>query len=146
MVIEDGKNRFFKVGKEHNTGMNDNTICIMAQAFYGNRTLTYVNRDTFDMLMLGFPDKIFLKNEKIDRTIIPVPGSDTVVFVYNKYQEDKEREYLEKRGYKRAPLTEIPELGIKLYSRVLVCRISPEGEPESLEDGDFPKFIKYLSE
>ncbi len=135
---------------------NNNTIIIMAQAFYGNRTVTEITPESFDAFMLGHLDmelsELMRTKEKIDRTIIPVPGTENVVFVYNKYQEEKYLEYLQdfvqnihKDHNRFNPTVVIPERGIVLYSRCIACRINEAGELTSLERDDCPAVVKYLT-
>lgn len=128
----------------------NNTIKVIAQAFYGNRTETDIKKENLDMFILGYVDNSISTDEKIDRTIINVPNTDNIVIVYNKYQEEKElnrkNKLLEKNNYELKPLVIIPENNTKLYSRSIVCRMNKNGELESLQNGDNNKFIKYLAE
>ena len=68
-----------------------NRITVMAQAFYGNRTITETTLESMDALVLGYLDRKLCNKERIDRTIVPIPGSDKVVLVYNKNQEEEYR-------------------------------------------------------
>ena len=128
----------------------NNTIRVMAQAFYGNRTETDIKKENLDMFILGYVDNSISTDKKIDRTIINVLNTDNIVIIYNKYQEEEElnrkRELLEKNNYELKPLVIIPEYNIKLYSRSIVCRMNENGELESLQNGDYEKFVKYLAE
>ena len=125
-------------------------ITVMAQAFYGNRVITEIRPDEIDSLVLGLVDAKFMKDEKIDRTVIPVPGTDHVVLVYNRYREEKEKERWEKlfreRGRAWKPFARIPELGIELYSRCIACRMDENGMPQSLQKEDYEVLMKYLAE
>ena len=125
------------------------SIIIVAQAFYGNRTVTEISEDNMDRFILGYLSNELPITEKIDRSIIHVPGSDNIVFVYNKYEEEKSREdrdrFLEEDNWEMKPLAVIPEMDIKLYSRCIACRLNEDGAFESLEDGDFIKFMHYLT-
>ena len=126
---------------------------VIIQAFYGNRVFTRIDRADIDMYIMGCLDREFFlpsEREKIDRTIVRIPGTENLVMVYNNNQEqeainDKE-ELFAKEGYVSKPLAEIPELGLKLYSRCIVCRMDENGELQSLEEGDGEKFMKYLAE
>ena len=124
-------------------------ILIVAQAFYGNRTVTEICEDEMDRFILGYLSNELTITEKIDRSIIHVPGSDNIVFVYNKYEEEKSREdrdrFLEEDNWEMKPLAVIPEMDIKLYSRCIACRLNEDGKFESLEDEDFIKFMHYLT-
>ena len=117
-----------------------NTINIMAQAFYGNRTETSINVKDMDRFILGYLDNSIPITEKIDRTIVNVPNADNIVIVYNKYQEEDEHS----RGVN--PLVIIPEEDIKIYSRCIVCKTNESGEFVNLNTDDYDKFMKYLAE
>lgn len=132
--------------------MNDNTkkeLLIVAQGFYGNRTATEINYEDIDKFILGHIDGEIGATEQVDRTIVNIPNTDNLVIVYNKYQENNElrrkEELFSKEGYEFKPLVVIPEIDLKLYSRCIVCRIN-NGDLEGLQNGDFDKFINYLSE
>lgn len=125
-------------------------IFVMVQAIYGNRTCMRVRPENMDKLILGYLDYSLPVSGKIDRTIIPVPGAENLIIIYNRYQEEKrlqERDRLLAEGnVVFRPLAVIHELGLCLYSRCLVCRINEEGGFESLEEEDLKEFLHYLSE
>lgn len=130
--------------------MTNSLISIIAQAFYGNRTGTEIKKENVDRFILGVLDDSIPIVETIDRTVIPIPNLENLVIVYNKHQEgeklkDKEK-YLKEDGYELKPLAFIPEEKLEIYSRCIVCRVNEEGELESLEEGDYEKFVKYLAE
>ena len=64
---------------------------IVAQAFYGNRTITYITEEEMDRFILGYLNASLplMEDEKLDRTMIPIPGTDNLFLVYNKYQEEE---------------------------------------------------------
>ena len=131
--------------------MKNDYIFIMVQGFYGNRTGTEIKKEDFDYFMLGYVDKPSypIDTSNFDRTVIRLPKNENIVFVYNKFKETEileEREYYSRKGRHLAkPVVEIPELGIKLYSRVIVCRMDSDGELKSLEPEDHKVFLKYLA-
>ncbi len=138
---------------------NENKIPVLIQAFYGNRTVTFINPDHFDGIMLGYLNhELFEKsrahhNEKIDRTIVRLPGTENLVLVYNKYQEEEAlnslQEFIQelRRTESRYnPTAVIPELGLVLYSRCIVCRMNENGELSGIEAGDTEKAVKYLAQ
>ena len=101
--------------------MKNELICIISQAFYGNRTGTEIRRENIDRFILGYQTDDFDVTEAIDRTVIHLPGSNNLVLVYNKYQEEerlkvKERA-LREDNYIVKPLASIPELNLDIYSR-----------------------------
>lgn len=130
--------------------MNNNLISIIAQAFYGNRTGTEIKKENVDRFILGILDNSIPISETVDRTIIPIPNLENLVIVYNKHQEAQKLkdkvEYFKEDGYELKPLAFIPEENLEIYSRCIVCRMNDDGELESLEEGDYEKFIKYLAE
>ena len=124
-------------------------ILITAQAFYGNRTITRIKEEDMDPFILGYLDaSLFSDREKIDRTLIPIPGTDNLVLIYNKYQEEeiarRKEELRKEKGINMQPLAVIPELDLVLYSRCIVCRMNEKGEFEDLQEEDFSKFMHYL--
>lgn len=124
-------------------------IRVIIQAFYGNRTATETREEDVERLILGYTCSDLPVKEPIDRTLIPIPGYDNLVLVYNRFQEEKQREYarelFERDGYAAKPLAFIPEEGIEIYSRCLVCRVN-DGKLESLQAEDFQSgFMKYLA-
>ena len=131
-------------------------MAILIQHFYGNRTVTFIDPDKFDAIMLGDLDAKKIEEthdrKKIDRTIIRIPDTENLVLVYNKYQEEehlKELQHFIQEVYKRKdrfnPSAVIPEKGIVLYSRCIACRINEDGALVSLEEEDCPKVVKYLT-
>ena len=87
--------------------------------------------------------------EPVDRTIIRLTGSDNLVLIYNKYQEEerlkvKERA-LREDNYVIKPLASIPELDLEIYSRSIVCRMNAVGGFESLGEGDSEIWGRYLA-
>lgn len=119
--------------------MKNNSIRIISQAFYGNRTATEVSKENIDRFILGVLEEGISIEKPIDRTIVKIPNTENLVIVYNKFEE-------ENRSDKSKPLAIIPEENLEVYSRCIVCRISDDGELESLERGDYEKFVKYLAE
>lgn len=130
------------------TDNRNGLISIITQAFYGNRTGTEINKNEVDRFILGHLDD-FPFDDPIDRSIIHLPGSDKLVLVYNKFAERDElkrkEELWKTEGYTLKPLAQIPELGLEIYSRCIVCRLSPNGEFESLGKGDFDIWDRYLA-
>lgn len=129
--------------------MKNELICIISQAFYGNRTGTEIRRENIDRFILGYQTDDFDVTEAIDRTVIHLPGSNNLVLVYNKYQEEerlkvKERA-LREDNYVIKPLAAIPELNLEIYSRCIVCRMNADGVFESLAEGDFEIWDRYLA-
>jgi hypothetical protein len=129
--------------------MSNNLISIVTQAFYGNRTGTEIKAENVDRFILGSLDD-FPIDYPIDRTVVKLPNMDNIVLIYNKYKEEERRELkervLKEENYVLKPLAVIPEENIEIYSRCIVCRMSENGELESLREGDYEKFVKYLAE
>ena len=125
-------------------------ISIISQAFYGNRTGTEIHRENIDRFILGYQSDDLTVTEPIDRTIVHLPGSDKLVLIYNKYQEEESLEHkvraLQKDNYVIKPLATIPEMGVEIYSRCIVCRMNADGEFESLSEDDFEIWDRYLAQ
>ena len=129
--------------------MKNELICIISQAFYGNRTGTEIRRENIDRFILGYQTDDVDVTEAIDRTVIHLPGSDNLVLVYNKYQEEerlkvKERA-LREDNYVIKPLAAIPELNLEIYSRCIVCRMNADGVFESVCESDYEIWGRYLA-
>ena len=123
---------------------------VMFQALYGNRVVFRIPEEDVDMYIQGCMSRKDFNPERnrIDRTIVPLPGTENLVLIYNKYQEEKKLRRVEKwrkeEGYEAKPYAVIPELDLKIYSRPAVCRISPDGKLESLQPEDMEAACKYL--
>ena len=123
---------------------------VMFQALYGNRVVFRIPEEDVDMYIQGCMSREDFNPErnKIDRTIVPLPGTENLVLIYNKYQEERKLRNVEKwqrkEGYEAKPYAVIPELDLKIYSRPAVCRISPDGKLESLQPEDMEAACKYL--
>lgn len=124
-------------------------IGIIAQAFYGNRTYTEIRPEEVDAFIHGLLGGPHTPIDTSKRTIVRIPGTENLVMIYDADQEEKTVRWAEdlqgKEGHTMKPLAEIPELGLKLYSRCIVCRMNNDGELESLEGEDSNKFMKYLA-
>ncbi|MGN0794276.1 MAG: hypothetical protein ACI4MG_07395 [Aristaeellaceae bacterium] len=132
-------------GSQH----RDPTIFIITQAYYGNRTGTEISPEAVDGFILGHQDDLPDEQARADRAVVRLPGSDKLVLIYNKAAEedrlaDKERCFKED-GYVMKPLATIPEMGLELYSRCIVCRMNEEGGFESVECGDDEIWTRYLA-
>lgn len=142
-----------------NTELNKKDIIfVVAQQFYGNRTGTQIHRDEVDLFLRGilspelFPGEV----DTVDRKVVKVPGTENVVIVYDQQQEDEyinvdypesARRYKEATG-KDLPMKvscEIPEIGFKIYTRCIACRVDEEGVLQSLEHEDGLAVMKYLA-
>ena len=125
-------------------------ITIMTQAFYGNRTITQIKKDGVDGFVLGNVDGDVMTWQKVDRTIVRVPGTDNLVIIYNGIKEvealQRKEKALKEKGYEMKPLAVIPEENLEIYSRCIVCRMNEIGELESLQNDDYDKFMHYLAE
>ena len=124
-------------------------LTIISQAFYGNRTMTEIRTDEMDRFILGYLDSSLEISEPVDRTIVHIPGSDHLVLVYNRYQEEErleERErLLKEENYEMKPLAVIPESGLTLFSRCIALRMNEDGSFASLQDEDSRILVKYLA-
>ena len=50
-------------------------LIILAQAFYGNRTMTEIRPEDMDRFILGYLDRsVGYISEPIDRTVVRIPG------------------------------------------------------------------------
>ena len=132
----------------NNNANNIKSIRVIAQSFYGNRTGVELHLDEIDSFICGYLSSEIQCNEKIDRTIIRVPNTEIVVFIYNKYEEekfvDRAKKYDESDGG-LVPTLEIPEMGIILYSRVIACCMNAEGKLSDIGGEESKEIWKYLA-
>lgn len=129
---------------------NKETIQIIAQAFYGNRTETEIRKNEVDRFILGYMDDSTTDGEKVGRAVVRIPNTENLVIVYNKHEEEARRadkqSYWKSAGYELKPLAVIPQIGLELYSRCIVCRMNEEGKLEGLQDEDYDLVMEYLAE
>ena len=121
-------------------------IHVVAQQFYGNRTMTELYPDEIDWFILGWIGKDGIEQgkrlgdeENIAREVIEIPNTDYVL-VYNPVMEDIDKDCNNK------PVAIIPELGLEIYSRCLICGKDKNGNFASLTSSDYEKVKKYLAE
>lgn len=147
-IIETESKTDYNIKNESMSINRNGYISIISQAFYGNRTGTEIKKENIDRFILGYLDD-FPISQPIDRTIIKLPNSDNLVLIYNKYKEDnrlkQKIQAFEEDNYIIKPLAVIPELDLEIYSRCIVCRMNDDGEFESIEDGDYDIWNKYLA-
>ena len=144
-----------------NPTKND-SICIIAQYFYGNRTGTEIRRDWIDHFLRGHISRALYGSEDVKdvvRKVVHVPHAEDIVIVYDQTQEDRYvneefpkiyaqdgAKYLERWGeeLKMYVSCEIPEIGFKIHTRCFACRIDENGVFQSLEDDDYKQFIHFF--
>lgn len=128
--------------------MKNEYIVVVMQAFYGNRTCTELSEDTIDCMLQGMTDNAFRLDYEVDRTVIAIPDSKCVL-VYNKHQEaaalKRNEEWKQTEDYIAKPLASIPEMGVEIYSRCFLCRMSDDGMFESIQNEDAGLISKYLA-
>ena len=140
----------------------ENTIFIISQFFYGNRTGTEITLDWVDHFLRGQLSHELFGPEDIQdvvRKIVRVPGHENIVIVYDQTQEDRyvneefpryyaedDADYLARWGeeLKMHVSCEIPEIGFKIHTRCFACRMNEYGVLQSLEENDYKQFIHYF--
>lgn len=116
-------------------------IRVVMQAFYGNKNICCIPDDAIDRYIIGLLDKNFahlIKEDEKDRTIIRIPNTKNLVLIYNKCMENKHKNSKETAN--------IPEIGLVLHSRCIVCRIDDNGNLMDIEPEDCKKIDKYLAD
>ena len=144
------------------TNTTNNSIFIISQFFYGNRTGTEVERDWVDHFLRGHISREHyspIDVQNVVRKTVRVPGSENIVIVYDQTQEDRYvnvefpeiyaedgAEYLARWGeeLKMHVSCEIPEIGFKIHTRCFACRMDKNGVLQSLEGDDYRQFIHYF--
>ena len=132
--------------------MRNNLIRVMTQEFYGNRVETKIEKDLIDWFILGWVGEEGAKNGKrlgddefLAREEINIPNTDYVM-IYNPKMEEFRIDDIKSGLEKDYILGYIPEKGINIYSKCLICRRGKDGELESLVGDDFEKVKAYLAE
>ena len=146
---------------ENKMNISNDSIKIIAQGFYGNRTATEIKRKDINFFLKGILSPEIFPNEdkKVDRKMVRVPNTDNIVIVYDQNEENEcineafpkayERnavKYKERTGkdFTMYVTCKIPEINFKIHTRCFACRIGEDGELYSLENGDSAKFIEYF--
>lgn len=159
---EERKQRLEEMNKNTEKEKPD-SIFIVAQHFYGNRTGTEIRKENINFFLKGIlsPELFPGEDKTVDRKIVKIPGTDNLVIVYDQNQEDEYvnvefseqyaelgKEYKEHTGREMTMhiSCEIPEIGFKIHTRCFACRIDENGELQSLEDGDGEKYIRYFTD
>lgn len=140
----------------------NNTISIISQYFYGNRTGTEIRLDSIDYFLRGILSREHYDPSEIQdvvRKVVRVPGAEHIAIVYDQAQEDRYvneefpeiyalegAKYLERWGeeLKMHVSCEIPSIGFKIHTRCFACRMDEAGNLHSLEDNDYKQFIHYF--
>ena len=114
------------------------TVTVLAQGYYGNRTLVTVKKDRVDreIFGIGYSDSdkscIYLSNE--------------VAIVYSRSGEETcLKRMAENRKFERKPLCTIPEKNIKLYNTCFLCRVDENGGYTDLKKEDFDLVKEYFA-
>lgn len=146
---------------ESESQKQNDRIHIISQYFYGNRTGTEISRNLISHFLRGCLDESCGMEAVQDAAIqmIQVPHADNIVIVYDQTQEERyvhvefpeiyareSADYLKDWGaeMKMHVSCEIPEIGVKIHTRCFACRIDENGILQSLENGDYRKFIHYF--
>ena len=143
------------------TKKND-SIFIIAQFFYGNRTGTEITLDWVDNFLRGqISREIYGPKDVQDvvRKTVRVPGPKNIVIVYDQTQEDRYvneefpryyaedgADYFARWGeeLKMHVSCEIPGIGFKIHTRCFACRMDEAGNLQGLEENDYTQFIHYF--
>lgn len=159
---EEERRRWLEEMRKNSIENDTDSICVITQYFYGNRTGARIKRENINFFLKGIlsPELFPGEDKTVDRQTVRVPGTDNIVIVYDKNQEDEYinvefpeqyAEYAEEykadtgKEMKMQVACEIPEIGLTVHTRCFACRIDENGELQSLEDGDAEKFIDYFT-
>lgn len=144
------------------TNKTKNSIFVISQHFYGNRTGTSVDRDRVGYFLRGHLSNEIYDHEDVQDVVcktVSVPGTENIVIVYDQTQEDRYVNvefpeiyaeegayYLERWGeeLKMHVSCEIPEIGFKIHTRCFACRMDEAGVLQSLEQDDYKAFVHYF--
>lgn len=141
---------------------NGDSISVIAQFFCGNRTETQIKRDWIDHFLRGQLSRELYGPEDIQNVVrkaVRIPGSDSIVIVYDGTQEDRYvqevlpgilardgADYLKhwREDMKQYVSCEIPEIGFRIHTRCIACRMDENGVLQSLKEEDHAKVIRYF--
>lgn len=139
---EERQKNLAEMRKKEDANKSD-SISVIAQHFYGNRTATEIKRENVDFFLKGIlsPELFPKEDETVDRKFIVVPQTKNIVIVYDQNQEND----CIANGETNYVSCEIPEIGFKIHSRCFACRIDDNGELQSLKKGDAKYFINYFT-
>lgn len=87
---------------------------------------------------------------EIDRTFIPVPGTENLYIFYSVHQEEWRRKMWEedrmgRHHEEREPIIIIPEIDISIYSRCMLVRKESSDKLTNLKEGDYEAVLPYLN-
>jgi hypothetical protein len=135
--------------KKH-TNEKENMFILM-MGFYGNRTMLNITREklenksdgvNLEHYILGILETDVLNgDEKFDTTIIPLPETNNLVLIYNKYQEEDKKGSKDKLN----PFVYMPEYGIEIYSRCAICKKGNDGKLYGIEPEDLDNIVHCLA-
>lgn len=162
-ALEEERQQRLEEMRKITDGKNPDSIFIVAQQFYGNRTGTEISKKDINFFLKGIlsPELFPGEDKTVDRKIVKIPGTDNLVIVYDQNQENeyvnvvfpaqyaKDGEEYKKRTGREMTMhvsCEIPEIGFKIHTRCFACRIDENGELKSLEDGDSEKYIRCFTD
>lgn len=140
-----------------------NNIDVIAQQFYGNRTRTQIHVEEMDYFLRGTlnPELFPGEDKLVDRRVIRVPNKENVVIIYDQNQEDEYvnvefpriyardgKRYFERWGeeLKMQVSCEIPEIGFKIHTRCIACRMNSAGGFENIQAEDYSIIKQYFTE
>ena len=142
--------------------ITNDSINIIAQFFYGNRTGTSIKKEHVDYFLRGCLGDYHPSDIKdVVRKVVHVPNSNDLVVVYDQTQEDEYvnvtfpaiyaeegKEYLERCGkeLKMHVSCEIPEIGFKIHTRCIACRMNSAGDFKDILPEDYSVVAQYFAE
>lgn len=147
----------------HNVNFSNDaeTLKVIAQQFYGNRTRTTIKKERAAHFLRGYLSEDLVSEDVNDVVLkaVRIPESSNIVVVYDQTQEDtyvnvefpeiyarNGADYLERWGeeLKMHISCEIPEISFNIHTRCFACRMEPNGTLSSLEVGDAEKVMHYF--
>ena len=117
---------------------------------YTKAEIRYEKEGCLDIELSQAPSMTVCGDIKIDRTFIPVPNTENIFLLYNKYQEEWHLKNIEdwpirlEKSEETEPLVNFKEEGIAVYSRCMFVRKNETGEIENLMEEDLEKIECHL--
>ena len=142
-ALEEERQKNLAEMRKKEESRNLESIYVIAQHFYGNRTATEIKREDINFFLKGIlsPELFSKEDETVDRKLIVVPHTENIAIVFDQNQEND----CIANGETNYVSCESPEIGFKIHSRCFACRIDENGELQTLEKGDSKYFINYFT-
>lgn len=159
LEVDEKRKKDINYANQKRTYSSNESIKVMAQHLYGNRSINHIHPLTIKPLLIGIYDYRKFSNQEVDLKIVKVPNSNNVVIIYDQIQEDiylnpnltlKQKQDLiwfnsyRVRSDKELITCEIKEIDFKIHTNCIACKMDENGQFKSLEDCDILLLLNYF--